>query len=150
MADGNLPVDIYDPIIEEAGKTHNVDPHLIRAVIKNESAGRPRVLGPRRRGRRAMGLMQLQSRTAKSVGVTDPMDPKQNIMGGTKYIRQMLDRYDNNIPKALAAYNAGPGRVPKEAMGLPKLPKETERYVSNVIMDYDTRRGAGKNVTTEP
>lgn len=146
-----MPIEDYDIIIEKAGKTHNVDPHLIKAIIHQESSGRPKALGPKVRGnRRAMGLMQLMGKTAKSVGVTDPMDPEQNIMGGAKYMRQMLDRYGNSVPKALGAYNAGPSRVSRNPkMGLPDIP-ETQKYVSNVIYDYDLRRGAGKNVTTEP
>ena len=142
-------VDEYESLITEAGKTHNVDPHLIRAVMNQESSGNPKALGPRRGHRRAMGLMQLMPATAKSVGVKDRNDPGQNIMGGTKYLKQMLDRY-GNIPRALAAYNAGPGKVSKDtAMGLPNIP-ETTQYVSNVMMDYDTRRGAESLVTTEP
>jgi len=141
----------YNSIIEEAAKTHKVDPHLIRAVIHRESSGRAKVLGPKVRGnRRAIGLMQLMPKTARSVGVKDPKDPKQNIMGGTKYLKKMLDRYGNNVPKALGAYNAGPGKVSRNPkMGLPDIP-ETQDYVSNVIYDYDVRRGAKNRVTTEP
>ena len=79
----------------------------------------------------AQGLMQLMPRTAKMLGVDDPFDPHQNIEGGVKYISDLTDKYDGDIEKALAAYNAGPSRI--DAGG---MPSETSRYVRNVMALY--------------
>ncbi len=127
-------VDLYHgemkAVIDGASKHYNVDPALIRSVIICESGGDP-VLVSRRN---AKGLMQLMDETARDLGVTDPFDPAQNIYGGTKYLRNMLDTYDNNLELALAAYNAGPSTV-EAYRGVPPFP-ETQNYIQRVLDLY--------------
>ncbi len=101
--------DKYADIIESAAKEFNVNPSLIRGIIQTESSFNPKAVS--RVG--AQGLMQLMPGTAKELGVTDPFDPEQNIRGGTKYISQLLKRFDGDVKLAVASYNTGPGRISK-------------------------------------
>jgi Rod binding domain-containing protein len=123
-----------DPILKEFGetissaaRTYRVDPRLVYSVIKAESDGRSDAVSPKG----ARGLMQLADTTAAEMGVVDSLDPHQNIHGGTKYLRQLLDRYGGDVKLAVAAYNAGPGAVSKYD-GVPPYP-ETRRYVEKVL-----------------
>lgn len=118
------PLPLQD-IIARASSRYGVEPGLIRAVIRAESNFNPSALSPAG----AQGLMQLMPGTARGLGVTDPFDPEQNVMAGTRYLRQMLDRYDGDLDSALAAYNWGPGNVDRRGR---TLPRETRNYLSTV------------------
>jgi soluble lytic murein transglycosylase-like protein len=120
------PERAYDDIINEAADTFALDPDLIRAVMRAESAFNPMVVSPAG----AQGLMQLMPALAEEMGVTDPFDPRQNIMAGAKYLRWLLDLNRGNIPLTLAGYNAGPTVVAKYKRVPPF--KETQRYVKKI------------------
>lgn len=120
------PEDLYEPLIQEAASANDVPAALIRAVMQTESAFNPFAVS--RVG--AKGLMQLMPSLAKEMGVTDPFDPRQNVMAGAKYLRKMLDLHSGNVRLALASYNAGPGNV-KRYKGIPPF-EETRNYVKKI------------------
>ncbi len=129
-ASNYLPVERnFESIVQEAGQRYRVDPGLIRAVIQTESGGNP--LAVSRAG--AQGLMQLMPETAAELGVTNPFEPTQNIMGGTSYLRRLLDRYRGDVKLALAAYNWGMGNLEKRPEA---MPKETKNYIAKVENYY--------------
>jgi soluble lytic murein transglycosylase-like protein len=113
--------------INEASETLNMDKNLLRAVIRQESGGNS--LARSEKG--AKGLMQLMDFTAKEMGVVNPYSGRQNVMGGAKYLKQLLARFNGDESKALAAYNAGPGTV-EQYGGIPPY-EETQNYVKNVL-----------------
>ena len=127
-ADAELTIDEH---IKEVAARHGVRADLVAAVIEAESDFNPRAVS--RRG--ARGLMQLMPKTAKRLGVADPFDPKENIEAGVKHLRAMMDRFDNNIPLALAAYNAGEVAVIKYR-GVPPY-RETRAYVKRIMKKLD-------------
>jgi len=130
---GTLNSSAFVQQIEDAATKFNVPATLVDAIMKQESSYNPKALSPSG----AIGLMQLMPSTAKSLGV-NPYDTTQNIEGGTKYIKQLMDEFKGNIPKAVAAYNAGPGAVQKYN-GTPPY-AETQDYVKKVMATYDSHR----------
>jgi soluble lytic murein transglycosylase-like protein len=137
------PTAVQDPIdriVQDAAARHQVDPALVKAVIRTESDWNPHAVS--RKG--AEGLMQLIPETAERFGVGNPMDPAQNVEGGTTYLKWLLDRYNGDLRKTLAAYNAGEGAVDQFG-GVPRY-RETQQYVQKVTHAY-FQPGSGRNPT---
>ena len=120
----------YDQIITEAAERHGVSFSLLKAMIKIESDFNPRAIS--KAG--AMGLMQIMPENIKTLKIKDPFDPRENIMGGTRYLKQMIDRFNGKLPLALAAYNAGPNIV-ERYQRIPPI-AETVAYVEAVMKYY--------------
>ena len=116
----------YEDLIQEAARTYDLDPTLIRAVIRAESAFNPAVVS----NAGAQGLMQIMPSLGDHFGVVDPFDPRQNIMAGTRYLAQLLEQYRGNVDLALAGYNAGPTAVAR-FKGVPPY-RETRDYVKKI------------------
>jgi|DewCreStandDraft_4_1066084.scaffolds.fasta_scaffold22296_3 soluble lytic murein transglycosylase-like protein len=127
LACAPLPLATLAPIFDRAASTYGLESSLLRAVARKESAFQPCAIS--RSG--AMGLMQLMPETAATLGVTDPFDAEQSIFGGARFLRFLLDRFQNDLTLALSAYNAGPSRV-EQYGGIPPIP-ETQDYVSSIL-----------------
>jgi hypothetical protein len=128
-----------DAAIDAAAVRHNVDPSLVRSVVKVESNFNPNAVS--RKG--AMGLMQLMPSTARSLNVANPFDPAQNVDAGVRHLRKLLDSYGGNVSLSLAAYNAGSGAVARSA-GVPHF-RETQNYVRR-ITDLYSAGGASSSI----
>jgi len=124
------PSDRLDRIVQQAAERNKLDPALVKAVISTESGWNPQAVSQKG----AMGLMQLIPATAQRFGVGNPYDPAQNVEGGTKYLRTLIDRYDGDLTKSLAAYNSGEHAVDQSG-GVPAY-RETQRYVQRVSDAY--------------
>ena len=125
--DSQKRLEKYDNYIDEASKKFGIDKNIIKSVILTESAANPKAVSRAN----AKGLMQLIDTTAEDMGVRNSFDPKQNILGGTKYLAKMLRQYDGDLKLSLAAYNAGPQNVEKHN-GVPPF-EETKNYIARVI-----------------
>lgn len=136
-ADANASTSAYDGLIQAAAARYGLDPALIKGVIQTESSFNPNAGS----SAGAKGLMQLMDKTAAGLGVEDSFDPAQNIDGGSRYLSYLLRKYDGSEMTALAAYNAGPGRVDRVglrsdadvAARLSELPAETQAYIGKVL-----------------
>jgi soluble lytic murein transglycosylase-like protein len=121
-----MPAAELDKLVEQSSQQEGVKPELIRGVIAQESGAHPCAVS----WKGAQGLMQLMPATSEQFGVKDPFDPRQNVEAGTKLLKQLLTKYNNDVSLALAAYNAGEGRVDKDG-GVPQIP-ETQNYVNDI------------------
>jgi len=126
----------YDHLIAEASRRYGVNEPLLKAMIKAESNFNPRAVS--KKG--ALGLMQIMPGNLKSLNIRDPFDPKQNIMGGARYFKRMMNRFGGKLPLALAAYNAGPKKV-EQYQRIPPI-METENYVRRVLKYYNKYRNS--------
>ncbi len=138
LAPAVVPPQQIEQLVNTNAASQGVDPALIKAIIANESgfnANATSNVG-------AQGLMQLMPGTANGLGVTNAYDPAQNVWGGTKYIKGLLDRFNGDTRLAIAAYNAGPGAVEKYD-GVPPY-AETQNYVQNVLASYEKYRSQGQ------
>src|SRR4030095_5380394 len=133
---GNLKIDSY---IKQSGAKYGVDPYLIFCVMEQESHFNSRALSPKG----ARGLMQLMPGTAARFGVRRPHDPAQNIAGGTRYLRELLNRFNNRVDLVLASYNAGEGAVMKFGHRVPPY-RETRNYVKKISYRYKSKTARTK------
>jgi len=132
-----------DTEIDRASRRTDMDPALLLAVIMEESGGDAQARSPKG----AVGLMQLMPETAREVGVSDPTQPAENLLGGARYLSRMMEKYDGRLDLALAAYNAGPGTVDRAGGRIPDY-RETRRYVQRVMARYSDLTG-GTNLANE-
>jgi hypothetical protein len=138
------PKTSLNDVVNAASDKHQIDPDLITSVIHAESGFNPKARSPKG----AQGLMQLMPGTASRLGVSDAYDPAANVNGGTQYLRELLIRYNGDMAKALAAYNAGPARV-EQYHGVPPY-HETRTYVAKVIKDFNRKKTAARKPQTPP
>jgi soluble lytic murein transglycosylase-like protein len=121
-------------VVNSASAAYHLDPDLVNSVIHAESGFNVHAVSPKG----ARGLMQLMPGTANQLGVNDAFDPQANVEGGSRYLRELLERYNFDLVKALAAYNAGPERV-EQYQGVPPF-RETRAYVARIVHDYNTKK----------
>jgi soluble lytic murein transglycosylase-like protein len=140
---GSSPDDI-DSAIEQAAARHNVDPNLVRAVVKVESNFNPNAVS--RKG--AMGLMQLMPATARQLKLKNPFDPEQNVDAGVRHLKQLLESYGGDVKLTLAAYNAGAGAVARSS-GVPRY-AETQNYVRRITNLYYGGSDVNSGVSHDP
>lgn len=132
-----------DEAVNQSSRRYRIDPDLINSVIHAESGFNPKAVSPKG----AQGLMQLMPKTAAEMGVKDAFEPGANVDGGTKYLRELLERYDFDIVKALAAYNAGPHRV-EQYRGVPPY-YETRAYVARIVREFNRKKLAQRKAAEE-
>jgi soluble lytic murein transglycosylase-like protein len=124
--------------VKDASGTYRLDPDLVTSVIRAESGFNVRAVSPKG----AQGLMQLMPKTASELGVHNAFDPQANVEAGTRYLRELLERYDFDLIKALAAYNAGPQRIDQYG-GVPPY-YETKAYVARIVRDFNKKKMAAQ------
>jgi soluble lytic murein transglycosylase-like protein len=134
------PLDLNE-VVNAASGIYRLDPDLVNSVIRAESGFNVRAVSPKG----AQGLMQLMPQTASELGVQNAFDPRANVEGGTRYLRELLERYDFDLIKALAAYNAGPQRV-EQYGGVPPY-YETKAYVARIVRDFNKKKLAAKTAS---
>ena len=127
-------------VVNSASATYHLDPDLVNSVIHAESGFNSRAVSPKG----ARGLMQLMPGTANQLGVNDAFDPQANVTGGSRYLRELLERYNFDLVKALAAYNAGPQRV-EQYRGVPPF-RETRAYVARIVHEYNLKKTAQEKI----
>ena len=127
--------------VKTASGTYQLDPDLVTSVIRAESGFNTRALSPKG----AQGLMQLMPQTATQLGVHNAYDPQANVEAGTRYLRELLERYNFDLIKALAAYNAGPQRV-EQYNGVPPY-YETKAYIARIVRDFNKKKLAARTAT---
>jgi soluble lytic murein transglycosylase-like protein len=130
----DLAITSLQDVVLGSSQRYRLDPDLVNSVIRAESGFNPHAIS--RKG--AQGLMQLMPQTASTLGITNPLDPQANVEGGTRYLRELLERYNFDLIKALAAYNAGPRRV-QQFGGVPPY-YETRAYVARIIRDFNQKK----------
>jgi hypothetical protein len=135
------PVINLNQVVNEASGRYRLDPDLVNSVIKAESDFNAHAVSPKG----ARGLMQLMPGTASQLGVPNAFDPQANVEGGTKYLRELLEKYNFDIVKALAAYNAGPQTVERFG-GVPPY-YETKAYVARIVRDFNKKKAAQQKAT---
>jgi len=129
-----LPPEQLGSLVDQAAQRESIQADLVRAVIKQESGGRPCAIS----AKGAQGMMQLMPDTAQDFGVADAFDPKQNIDAGVKLLKSLLTKYKGDVSLALAAYNAGSARVDKDN-AVPQIP-ETVNYVSDILEELNKKK----------
>jgi hypothetical protein len=135
-----VPAPALNQVVDTASATYHLDPDLVNSVIHAESGFNSRAVSPKG----ARGLMQLMPGTANQLGVNDAFDPQANVTGGSRYLRELLERYNFDLVKALAAYNAGPQRV-EQYRGVPPF-RETRAYVARIVHEYNTKKIAQEKI----
>jgi soluble lytic murein transglycosylase-like protein len=131
-------------VVQSASDRYRLDPDLVNSVIHAESGFNPKATS----NKGAQGLMQLMPQTATKLGVSNRLDPQENVEGGTRYLRELLELYNFDLVKALAAYNAGPGRV-QQYGGVPPY-RETRAYVSRIVRDFNRKKTSQHSTANRP